>query len=232
MDSSSKQSEVEAARAELQHFIYAASHDLQEPLRAIVAYSQLLERHLAGDETARDYISYIVGGANRMTALLRDLLTLSRAGSTQRRGTVNLNVAVQASLLKLAPAIAEVSAKVTREHLPEVLADESEITQLFEHLISNALKFRSGSTNPEIAIRLEQGNGEYVISVADNGRGIAPAFHKEVFVPFKRMQGKEVPGSGLGLAICSKIVHAHGGRIWIESDGRSGTTVKFTLPDV
>jgi signal transduction histidine kinase len=231
MDSSS-QSEVDAARAELQHFVYAASHDLQEPLRAIVAYSQLLERHLANDETARDYISYIVGGANRMSALLRDLLTLSRAGSTQRRGVVNLNVAVQAALLKLAPIIADVSAQVKREELPEVFADEAEITQLFEHLIGNALKFRNAAAKAEISIRAEQGSGEYVISVADNGPGIAPGFHKEVFSAFKRLQGKEVAGSGLGLAISNKIVRAHGGRIWIESDGSSGATVKFTLPDV
>jgi signal transduction histidine kinase len=230
MDSSS-QSEVDAARAELQHFVYAASHDLQEPLRAIVAYSQLLERHLANDETARDYIAYIVGGANRMSALLRDLLTLSRAGSTHRRAAVNLNAAAQAALFKLAPTIAELSAEVKREELPEVFADEMELTQLFEQLIDNALKFR-GAAKPEIAIRSEQGSGEYVISVADNGPGIERAFHEEVFSAFKRLQGKGVTGSGLGLAISSKIVRAHGGRIWIESDGRSGTTVKFTLPDV
>jgi signal transduction histidine kinase len=230
MDSSS-QSEADAARAELQHFVYAASHDLQEPLRAIVSYSQLLERHLAGDETARDYIAYIIGGANRMSALLRDLLTLSRAGSTQRRAMVNLNVAAQAALLKLAPTIAELSAEIKREDLPEVFADEGEITQLFEHLIGNALKFH-GAAKPEIAIRSEQGSGEYVISIADNGLGIEPAFQQEVFSAFKRLQGKGVPGSGLGLAISSKIVHAHGGRIWIESDGHSGTTVRFTLPDV
>lgn len=231
MDSSS-QSEVDAAKAELQHFVYAASHDLQEPLRAIVAYSQLLERHLPDDETARDYISYIVGGANRMSALLRDLLTLSRAGSAERRAMVNLNVAAQAALLKLAPTIAEISAEVKRGELPEVLADEREMTQLFEHLIGNALKFRNAAAKPEITIRSEQGSGEYVISIADNGPGIAPAFHKEVFTAFKRLQGKEVAGSGLGLAISDKIVRAHGGRIWIESDGRNGTTVKFALPDV
>jgi signal transduction histidine kinase len=230
MDSFS-QSEVDAARAELQHFVYAASHDLQEPLRAIVSYSQLLERHLASDETAREYIAYIVGGANRMSALLRDLLTLSRAGSMQRRAIVNLNVAAQAALLKLAPAITEVSAEIKRDDLPEVFADEMELTQLFEHLIGNALKFR-GAGKPEIAIRSEQGSGEHVISISDNGVGIEPAFQQEVFSAFKRLQGKGVPGSGLGLAISSKIVRAHGGRIWIESDGRSGTTVRFTLPDV
>jgi signal transduction histidine kinase len=230
MDSSS-QSEADAARAELQHFVYAASHDLQEPLRAIVAYSQLLERHLSNDETARDYIAYIVGGANRMSALLRDLLTLSRAGSMHRRAAVNLNAAAQAALFKLAPTIAELSAEVKREELPEVFADEMELTQLFEQLIDNALKFR-GAAKPEIAIRSEQGSGEYVISVADNGPGIERAFHEEVFSAFKHLQGKGVTGSGLGLAISSKIVRAHGGRIWIESDGRSGTTVKFTLPDV
>jgi signal transduction histidine kinase len=229
---SSAQSEVDAARAELQHFVYAASHDLQEPLRAIVAYSQLLERHLADDAVARDYISYIVGGASRMTALLRDLLTLSRAGSEQRRSAVNLNVAAQAALLKLAPAVADVSAQVKRGELPEVFADEREITQVFEHLIGNALKFRKADVKPEIMIQSEQGTGEHIISVADNGPGIPPAFHKEVFTAFKRLQGKEVAGSGLGLAISNKIVQAHGGRIWIESDGHSGTTVKFTLPDV
>jgi signal transduction histidine kinase len=228
---SSPQSEADAARAELQHFVYAASHDLQEPLRAIVSYSQLLERHLAGDAIASDYIAYIVGGANRMSALLRDLLTLSRAGSMQRRAIVNLNVALQAALLKLAPAIAELSAEVKHDKLPEVFADEMELTQLFEHLIGNALKFH-GAAKPEIAIRSEQGSGEYVISIGDNGVGIELVFQQEVFSAFKRLQGKGVPGSGLGLAISRKIVGAHGGRIWIESDGHSGTTVKFTLPDV
>lgn len=229
MDSSS-QSEADAARAELQHFVYAASHDLQEPLRAIVAYSQLLERHLAGDKTAREYIAYIVGGANRMSALLRDLLTLSRAGSSQRRAAVNLNAAAQAALLKLAPTITELEAEVKRGDLPEVFGDDAELTQLFGHLIENALKFR-GAAKPKIAIGSEQGSGECVISVADNGPGIETAFHEEVFSAFKRLQGKGVTGSGLGLAISNKIVRAHGGRIWIESDGRSGTTVKFTLPD-
>jgi light-regulated signal transduction histidine kinase (bacteriophytochrome) len=228
---SSSQSEVESAKAELQQFIYAASHDLQEPLRAVVAYSQLLERHLAGDETAREYLSYIVGAANRMGALLRDLLTLSRAGSAKRRSRMNLNVAAQMALMKLAPAISDASANITREDLPEVYADEAEMTQLFEHLIGNAVKFR-GAGEPEIAIRWEQGSGERLIAVADNGPGIESAFQKEVFTAFKRLQGKEVAGSGLGLAISDKIVRAHGGRIWIESDGRNGTTVKFTLPDV
>jgi signal transduction histidine kinase len=144
---------------------------------------------------------------------------------------VNLNITAQAALLKLAPTIAELSAEIKREDLPEVFADEGEITQLFEHLIGNALKFH-GSAKPEIVIRSEQGSGEYVISVADNGLGIEPAFQQEVFSAFKRLQGKGVPGSGLGLAISSKIVHAHGGRIWIESDGHCGTTVRFTLPDV
>ena len=224
------QSEAEAARAELQHFVYAASHDLQEPLRAIVAYAQLLERHLSGDEKAREYIGFIVGGASRMSALLKDLLTFSRAGSGERRQIVNSNVAAQAALLKLAPKIKELSAEVKRESLPEVYADESELTWLFEQLIGNALRFGRGG-RPAITVRAEQGNGEYVFSVADNGPGIESAFHEEVFLPFKRLQGKDVAGSGLGLAISSKIVRAHGGRIWVESDGKTGTTVKFTLPD-
>ena len=144
---------------------------------------------------------------------------------------VNLNVAAQAALLKLAPAIAELSAEIKREDLPEVFADEAEITQLFEHLIGNALKFR-GAAKPEIAIRSEQGSGEYVISIADNGLGIEPAFTGSISPLSSGCRAKSVPGSGLGLAISSKIVHAHGGRIWIESDGHSGTTVRFTLPDV
>jgi signal transduction histidine kinase len=218
-----------ALQAELQHFVYAASHDLQEPLRTILTYTQLLERQFAGDEQAREYASYVVSGANRMNALVQDLLSYSRVGSSTRRSLIKLNAPLQWALLKLAGAIGESGAQIGHGELPEVYADETEMAQVFENLIGNAIKFR-GDAKPEIEIAAEEGTEEYTISVRDNGPGIEAKFQQEVFLPFKRLHGKGVAGSGLGLAICHKIVRAHGGRIWIESDGRQGTTAKFTLP--
>ncbi|HEY3939812.1 MAG TPA: ATP-binding protein [Bryobacteraceae bacterium] len=220
---------LDAANRELQHFVYAASHDLQEPLRAVLTYTQLLERRFADDEEAREFASYAAGGAKRMNALLQNLVSYSRAGSSNRRGAIKLNAPLQWALLKLADTVRESGAKIRHGELPEAYADEAEIAQVFEHLVSNAIRFQKDG-QPEIEIAAEEGSEECTIAVHDNGPGIGAAFHQDVFLPFKRLHDKGVAGSGLGLAICLKIVRAHAGRIWIESDGRHGTTVKFTLP--
>ena len=231
METSSKSLEDQLAEAkkELQNFVYAAGHDLQEPLRTITTYSQLLERHYAADERAREFISFVIGGVNRMNRLLENLLTYSRIGSSDQRTTVGLNSSLRWALLKLSDAIKETETTIQHGELPEVYANEIQMAQLFESLLNNCLKFRS-TAKPMVEIAAEEGNGEYEFSVHDNGIGIDPRFHQQVFLPFKRLHGKDVPGSGLGLAICERIVTNHGGRIWIESDGQHGTTVKFTLP--
>jgi signal transduction histidine kinase len=133
------------------------------------------------------------------------------------------------ALLKLSSEIRSSHAHVERDHLPNAIGHETELAQVFEHILSNSLKFRSAAA-PEIVVSAEQGIAECTITLRDNGLGIDPPFCEQVFLPFKRLHGKSIPGSGLGLAICSKIVRAHKGRIWAESDGRTGTTVRFTLP--
>jgi signal transduction histidine kinase len=212
----------------LQQFIYAASHDLQEPLRMVLTYAQLLQRQFPGDEQAQEFTSFIISGVGRMNGLIQNLLAYSRVGTSKRRSTVKLDACMQWALLKLAPVIKETGAAITQDDLPEVQADETEMAQVFENLLSNALKFRCAGP-PQIHISAEEGSGEWILSVRDNGTGVDPRFLEQVFLPFKRLHGKGVPGSGFGLAICHKIVRAHGGRIWVESDGQQGTTVRFTM---
>jgi signal transduction histidine kinase len=219
----------DAASEQMRQFLYAASHDLQEPLRAILTYAQLLDRQLAADAAEHEYFSFIIGGANRMKELLQHLLVYSRAGSSKQRTVIKLNVPLQRALLKLAPEVSSCSARIVRDALPEAIADEAEIAQVFENVLSNCLKFRSPAT-PEIIITAEQGTDECTVSVIDNGPGIEPRFCQQALLPFKRLHNTNVLGSGLGLAICDRILRAHGGRIWVESDGSHGTTVRFTLP--
>lgn len=220
---------VQTANEELQQFAYAASHDLQEPLRSIATYAQLLERRYASDAGASEYTFFIVDGVNRMNVLIRDLLTYSRTGNSPKRTTVQMDALVQWSMLNLQQAIREANAEIINEGLPEISADESQIVQLFQNLLSNSLKYRSEEP-PKIRITAEEGPGSYTIAVADNGQGIQPKFHKQVFGVFKRLHGRDVPGTGIGLALCRKIVESHGGQIWVESDGEHGSTFKFTLP--
>lgn len=217
------------AREEMQHFAYAASHDLREPLRNISHYAQLLERHYAGDERAKEFVPFIVDGVSRANSLIDNLLRYSRAGGPGKRSAVKLNACVHWALLNLQRAGQESGAQITCGDLPELVADESQMVQLFQNLLDNALKFRT-SDPPEIEISAEEGPEFCTVSVRDNGVGIEPRFQEQVFAPFKRLHGKQIPGTGLGLAICRKIVEGHGGRIWVESDGRHGSTFKFTLP--
>jgi signal transduction histidine kinase len=223
------ESATDSASEQLRHFLYAASHDLQEPLRAILTYAELLDRQFATDDAAHEYSSFIVGGAHRMKDLLQHILTYARAGSGKQRTLISLNVPLQRALLKLAPDIQANCARIVRNPLPEAIADESEIAQVFENLLANSLKFRSAA-EPEIVISAEQGSDGCTVTVSDNGAGIEPRFCAHALLPFKRLHNGQIPGSGLGLAICEKIVRAHKGRIWLESDGCQGTTVRFTLP--
>jgi light-regulated signal transduction histidine kinase (bacteriophytochrome) len=214
---------------ELQQFSYAASHDLKEPLRSVSTYAQLLQRYYAGHEHANEFTSFIVDGVNRMNTLIDSLLTYSRTGAPVRRTAVNLNSVVQWALLNLERSVRESGAQVVFSELPVVSVDESQMVQLFQNLLSNALKYRSGEV-PRIEVASQETEGAHTISVRDNGIGIEPAYQKQIFTAFKRLHGREVPGTGLGLALCRKIVEGHGGRIWVESDGKRGSTFKFTLP--
>ena len=220
---------ADLAGEQLQQFLYAASHDLQEPLRGIITYAQLLERQPGADPASDEYITFILRGALQMRELLQQLLAYSRAGSAKKYRLINLNVPLQMALLKLAPEIRASGAQIAPDPLPEAMGDENEISQVFHHILGNSLKFHS-NLPPEISIAAEQGTGECTITVRDNGVGIEPRFCEQVLLPFKRLHGHEIEGNGLGLAICSKILRAHQGRIYVESDGVHGTAVHFTLP--
>jgi signal transduction histidine kinase len=227
------QEELARSNRDLEQFAYVASHDLQEPLRMVATYTQLLAERYQGklDDNADKYIHYAVDGALRMQTLVQDLLTFSRVG---RQGT-DLKLVECAALLQtvrenLKAAIAEGGAHIEYGKLPAVYADPSQMGQVFQNLIGNAIKFR-GTAKPVIRISAEKKDQEWVFSVADNGIGIAPEHAEIVFVIFKRLHTRaEYPGSGIGLAICQKIIERHGGKIWVESKPGQGSTFKFTLP--
>jgi PAS domain S-box-containing protein len=230
-----KQQAEELARsnAELEQFAYVASHDLQEPLRMVASYTQLLARRYRGklDEDADEFIRYAVDGATRMQALIQDLLIYSRVGTRGKEfGLVETEAAFDRAVAVLAPAIAESGAVVTHDPLPKVRADDGQLVQLFQNLIGNAVKFR-GSAAPRVHAAAVERDREWVFSIQDNGIGIEPQYVDRIFVIFQRLHGHgEFPGTGIGLAICKKIVERHGGRIWVESQAGRGSTFGFTLP--
>jgi PAS domain S-box-containing protein len=225
--------ELARSNRDLEQFAYVASHDLQEPLRMISSYVQLLaERyHAQLDDRADRYIAYAVDGANRMKLLINDLLAYSRVGTHGKPLVLTDSQAVlQEVLADLQVAIEEQQATVTHDALPPVLADEVQLGQLFRNLIGNALKFR-GEAPPRIHVGIQRENAAWRFCVADNGIGLEPKYAERIFVIFRRLHGPdEYPGTGMGLAICKKIVERHGGRIWVESQLDQGATFYFTLP--
>ena len=230
-----RQSREKLARSnrDLEQFAYVASHDLQEPLRMVATYTQLLAERYQGklDAEADKYIHYAVDGALRMQTLVKDLLAFSRVGSQGIKLVSTDGNRVLATVLQnLQAAVQESGAQVKWDPLPTVMADEGQLAQLFQNLIANAIKFR-GAQPPVITIGVERQKREWIFSVADNGIGIAPEYAEVIFVIFKRLHTRaEYPGSGIGLSICKRIVEQHGGRIWMESEPGRGTTFKFTLP--
>jgi PAS domain S-box-containing protein len=222
------------SNAELQQFAYVASHDLQEPLRMITSYLELLERRYKGqlDERADKFISYAVDGATRMQTLINDLLSYSRVGtSTQDRKAVDCEKIVQNVLSNLHLLIVQSNAVVTHDALPKVNGDPSQLTQLFQNLISNAIKFHREEETPQIHIGLDSTNGKWLFSVQDNGIGMEAQYLERIFIIFQRLHGKtEYPGTGIGLAVCKKIVERHGGNLRVESQPDHGSTFYFTLP--
>ena len=220
------------SNGDLEQFAYAASHDLQEPLRAVVGCMQLLKARYESkiDERADEFIGHAVDGATRMQHLIDDLLSFSRVGT---RGTelhaVAFEHVLENALKNLSVAIETSQAQIEHDSLPMVLGDLSQLSLLLQNLIGNALKFR-GSEPPCIYVGAEQQNGEWVISVRDNGIGIDPQYFERIFIIFQRLHTrKEYPGTGMGLALCKKIVERHGGKIWLDSKVGSGTTFRFTL---
>lgn len=228
-----KVEELARSNADLEQFAYVASHDLQEPLRMVASYTQLLSERYSGklDDNADKFLGYAREGALRMQVLVKDLLTFSRvvrAGTTSKN--VDCNVALQEAVRSLTAAIEETCAVVTHAALPNLWADQTQITQIFQNLIGNAIKFRREAP-PECAVSVEKSGRNWLFSVSDNGIGIAPEYTENVFVVFQRLHARtEYPGNGIGLAICKKIIEHYGGTIWVESRVGQGSTFKFTLP--
>ena len=230
-----KRTEEELARsnAELRSFAYVASHDLQEPLRMVGGYLQLLERRYKDkiDDDASDFIAFAVDGANRMQRLINDLLEYSRV-STRGKDLepTDLESVLEQNLANLQMAIEESSAMVTHDPLSIVMADNTQMIQLLQNLIGNAIKFRN-EESPHVHISVEQKGSEWIFSVRDNGIGIDPEYADRIFVIFQRLHGVgEYAGTGIGLAVCKRIVERHGGRIWMESQPGDGSTFYFTIP--
>lgn len=226
--------ELLRSNADLEQFAYVASHDLQEPLRMVTSYVQLLERRYKGklDPTADEFIHFAVDGATRMSLLINDLLDFSRVG---RRGgkfsLFNAEEPLKRALYNLRTVIAESSAEITYDPLPDVFAGATEISQVFQNLISNALKFH-GIQPPKIHISARRRLEDWVFAVQDNGIGIDPQFYDRIFIIFQRLHKRnEYPGTGIGLAICKKIINMHGGKIWVESKPAEGSTFFFSIPD-
>ena len=221
------------ANEELEQFAYVASHDLQEPLRTVQSYLQLLERRYKNklDQDASEFIQFAVDGASRMRQLINDLLSYARVSSRRQPfGPVDVQGVLDEVRSSLATAVAESGTKIQAENLPVVTADRSQLVQLFQNLISNAIKFRSEQP-PVIQARAEQQNGVWQFTIKDNGLGLDPAYAERIFVIFQRLYARDqYPGTGIGLAICKKIVEGHRGQIWVESEYGQGATFFFTLP--
>jgi PAS domain S-box-containing protein len=227
-----KARELQRSNDELQQFAYVASHDLQEPLRMVSSYTQLLARRYGErfDGDAREFMDYIVDGSARMKQLIEDLLAYSRVGTRGREiSPTDSGAALSRALVNLRASQEASGAEVTHDPMPEVVADSAQLTQLFQNLVGNAMKFHA-EAKPRIHVGAETRDRVWVFSVRDNGIGLDPQYADRIFMMFQRLHNKtEYPGTGIGLAICKKIVERHGGRIWVESRPGEGATFAFTL---
>lgn len=232
--------ELRRSNAELEQFAYVASHDLQEPLRKVASFCQLLEKRYGDklDERGIEYIGFAVDGAKRMQVLINDLLTFSRVGRLNATTTeVDLNAVVTAAMSNLSAAIEDTGAQIVlpAAPLPPVAGDPTLLAMVWQNLIGNAIKFHRDGVSPRIVIECEEGRGnyaeKYLFTVTDNGIGIAEEFVDKVFVIFQRLHGRDAyTGTGIGLALCKKIIEHHGGTIWIDTSYTDGTRFNFTLP--
>lgn len=225
--------DLERSNQELQQFAYIASHDLQEPLRVITSYLQLIARRYKDklDQDANEFIDFAVDGADRLQRMINDLLSYSRVGTKGNPFTkTDSNTVMKQALENLAIVIEENHAVITYDNLPTLIVDEEQLVTVFQNLLSNAIKFCKPSQPPKIHIFAEEKDSEWLFGVRDNGIGIDLQYKDKLFVIFKRLVGKEYSGSGMGLAICKRIVERHGGRIWVESELEKGSTFYFTIP--
>jgi signal transduction histidine kinase len=224
--------ELERSNADLEQFAYVASHDLQEPLRKVASFCQLLQRRYQGllDERGEQYIEYAVDGAKRMQVLINDLLAFSRVGRNPGEHVVaDAGALVDEAVANLEVALSLSGGKVTRGELPEVRVEPALMTAVFQNLIGNAVKFR-GEAPPEVRVTAERDGGDWVFSVSDNGIGIGAEYAERVFALFQRLHTRSAyPGTGIGLALCRRILEHHGGRIWLDTEV-ADTTFRFTLP--
>jgi PAS domain S-box-containing protein len=221
------------SNADLQQFAYVTSHDLQEPLRTIASYAQLLKRRYEKElgSDADEFIEFIVSGVQRMKSLIDALLSFSRVVNVETPpfAPVEMEGALQWASMNLQIIIEESKAQVTHDKLPTDSGDQVMLVQLFQNLISNSIKYRSKQA-PAIHVSAERQDEGWVFSVRDNGIGIDPQYHERIFGVFKRLHGREIPGTGIGLAICQRILQKHGGQIWVDSQLGAGSVFKFTLP--
>lgn len=227
--------ELRRSNSELEQFAYVASHDLQEPLRKVASFCQLLEKRYGKelDDRGKQYIAFAVDGAKRMQVLINDLLTFSRVGRVHEGWKpVDLGRSLDRALGNLTLAVEESGAVVERpDELPELLGDGTALTMVWQNLIGNAVKFRRADVECRITVTCVREDGSWHLTVSDNGIGIAPEFADKVFVIFQRLHARdEYEGTGIGLALCRKIIEFHGGRIWLDAEPGDGTRIHFTLP--
>ena len=226
--------ELLRSNQDLEQFAYVASHDLQEPLRMVTSFLQLLSARYSGklDENADEFIKFATDGAQRMHAMINDLLTYARVDKPGSHfGLVACESALRQAVANLRLAIDESGATISHGPLPTVRGDDVQIVQVLQNLIGNAIKFRREGVPPLIQVQIERGEREWVCSVKDNGIGIEPAYHQRIFQVFQRLHGREeYSGTGIGLSLCKKIVERHRGRIWVESVPGEGSVFYFTLP--
>ena len=227
--------ELKRSNDELQQFAYVASHDLQEPLRMVASYTQLLAKRYKGrlDADADEFIDYAVDGCNRMQGLIQDLLAYSRAGTNGKELLkISSEKALKDALANLRATIEESGAVVTHDALPAITTDDTQLALVFQNLVGNAIKYH-GPEVPHVHVSANKNGGkEWIFSVRDNGLGIDPQYFERIFILFQRLHGRtEFKGTGIGLAICKKILERLGGRIWVESQPEKGSTFHFALPE-
>jgi light-regulated signal transduction histidine kinase (bacteriophytochrome) len=226
--------ELKRSNKELEQFAYVSSHDLKEPLRMVILFSQLLQKRYQNrlDDDADEFIEYIVEGAQRMNQLITDLLTYSRVTTHAKEfQRVDLERVLDDVLASLSVSLKESKATITHDPLPTIFSEPSQMGQVFQNLIANAIKFK-GPKTPEIHISAVKGENKWIFKVSDNGIGIDPEHQEQIFDVFRRLHTrKKFPGTGIGLSICQKIIKNHGGKIWVESEPGQGSSFYFTIPD-
>jgi light-regulated signal transduction histidine kinase (bacteriophytochrome) len=225
--------ELRRSNEDLQQFATVASHDLQEPLRNVISFSNLLERSAESRllKEEREFLGYIIQGALRMHALIDDLLRYSQVGQDRKEMTsVDLNAVMQWAVDNLRQPISETGANVSWSGLPVVSGDETQLRHLMQNLVGNAVKYRNPDVAPEVKVSAGSEHDKWIVRVRDNGIGIPPEHHETIFAPFRRLHGRNIPGTGIGLALCRRVVDLHGGAIWLDSKPGHGSTFFFTLP--